>query len=314
MQNHYIGIDLGGTLIKMGLSDGMDILDECVFDARSSAGLEPALPAIEDQIDLFLTRNRIGQKSFMGVAAAFPGIVDHRAKKIISTNEKYTDAIELDLKRWVYDKWKVPFYIDNDARMAALGEWKLGMGKGCDNLIAVTIGTGFGTGVVMEGKLVRGKHFQAGILGGHFTLNRNGGICQCGNIGCVESEISSWILGEKIRQDPQFTQSVLYNEPKLDFKALFNAAMAGDPLALQLKDDSLKVWAAALVNLIHAYDPELVVLNGGVLNVQQEIVPFLKHYIHKHTWCPWGDVDIKVSELRSKAALLGGVLGLIHNI
>jgi glucokinase len=314
MKHHYIGIDLGGTFIKMGLSDGLKILDECVFDANSSEGLKSALPTIESQINDFLARNQINQQALRGVAAAFPGIVNHQTKKIISTNEKYTDAIGMDLERWVHEKWKVPFYIDNDARMAALGEWKLGMGKGCDNLVVVTIGTGFGTGVIIEGKLLRGKHFQAGILGGHFTLNRNGRICQCGNIGCVESEISSWILGDLIRQDHQFPDSVLSNETNLDFKALFDAAIAGDPMAIRLKNDALKVWAAAIVNLIHAYDTELVVLNGGVLNVHEEIVPYLKQYIHEHAWCPWGEVDLKVSELRSKAALLGGVVGLIHNI
>ena len=93
--------------------------------------------------------------------------------------------------------WNVDFFIDNDARLAAVGEWKYGAGKDTDNLVVMTIGTGIGTSVIMNGKLLRGKHFQAGCLGGHFSVKYNGSMCTCGNSGCVEAYASTWSFKRK---------------------------------------------------------------------------------------------------------------------
>lgn len=305
MKPFAIGIDLGGTVIKIGLVQGSEIVAEARMDAFSSNGLAPTLPLMEDRINAMLLQHGIDHSQLSGIGLAFPGLVDSRARKVLSTNKKYDDAARLDLQEWANQKWQASFFIDNDARMAAVGEWKFGAGKGYDNLVAVTIGTGLGSSAIIEGKLLRGKHYQAGVLGGHISLNYRGGTCTCGNIGCAEAEASTWNIAEKIKNAPFFSGSILSGQPKLDFEALFRAAKENDPLACSIKEECLRIWSTAVINLVHAYDPEVVVLAGGILASQDQILPYIQEAVNDYAWCPWGTVSVRASELHHKAAILG---------
>ena len=126
-----------------------------------------SLPEIENAIDFLLNSN--GVKRLFGVGIAFPGLVNNKKKHYyIYEWKKYDDGVELDLDRWADEHWGAPFYIDNDARLAAIGEWQYGSGRGYDSVVMMTIGTGIGSGVIMNGEVMYGKHFQAGSLGGQF--------------------------------------------------------------------------------------------------------------------------------------------------
>src|SRR5690349_19458598 len=120
----------------------------------------------------------------------------------------------------------------------------------------MTIGTGVGSSAVIEGKLLRGKHFQAGCLGGHFTINVKGQLCNCGNYGCVEVEASTWNIERIAKASGEFRESVLSKESKVDFESIFRCAAGNDSLAEKLRERCIDVWSACAVNLIHAYDPE----------------------------------------------------------
>ena len=220
----YIGIDLGGTRIKLGLLKNEFLIDKKIIPANSLQGLAANLDSIEAATNELLNRNNINKSELKGVGLAFPGIVNTDTKKIISTNNKYDDATELDIGAWVKEKWEVNFFIDNDARMAAVGEWKFGAGKGIDNLVVVTIGTGIGSSAIIEGKLLRGKHYQAGCLGGHFTINYRGNLCSCGNIGCVEAEASTRSIVQRVKSDIGFKNSALSKVEIIDFLALFSSS------------------------------------------------------------------------------------------
>ena len=161
--------------------------------------------------------------------------------------------------------WNVDFFIDNDARLAAVGEWKFGAGNDTNDLVVMTIGTGIGTSVITEGKLLRGKHFQAGCLGGHISVVYNGRMCTCGNKGCVEAYASTWSLKKRIEEHETFNKSSLSTVAVIDFETLFAEADKNDALAIYFKNDCIDLWSAAIVNLIHAYDPEVVVIGGGVM-------------------------------------------------
>ncbi|NGM61088.1 ROK family protein [Sphingobacterium sp. SGG-5] len=300
--NYSIGIDLGGTRIKVGLVIDNVVTAKTIIPAQSVKGLQRHLPAIQEAIDNLIVRTGLPISGLDGVGLAFPGIVDSRSQRIISTNQKYDDALHLDLAGWVKRNWVVPFFIDNDARMAAVGEWRYGAGKDTDNLVVMTIGTGIGTAAIIAGQLLRGKHFQAGCLGGHFSVRYNGRECTCGNLGCVEAYASAWSL--KNTSEMAFT----------DFKALFETANSGNPFAIQVRQECLDIWSAGIINLIHAYDPEVVVLGGGVLNSSSDIVPYITEKVRQHAWCPWGDVQIRPTQLLSDAGILGAVYGLHHPI
>jgi glucokinase len=171
----------------------------------------------------------------------------------------------------------------------------------------VTFGAGIGAAAMMESRLLQGKHFQGGCLGGHIPAAWNGRSCICGNVGCVEAEASTWALPEICASWPCYSESVLSREPHLEFEALFRCARTGDSVAIEIRERCLRIWAAGIVALIHAYDPEVVVLGGGVMLSADDILPSIREYVHTHAWTPWGKVEIRPGELGDHAALLGAI-------
>ena len=314
MEQFAIGIDLGGTRVKIGLVLGDKLIAKTIVPAQSADGLAASLPIIEKEIDTMLFAHNVPASLFGGIGMGFPGLVDPKLQKVLSTNKKYDDALDINLGEWVAGKWGVPFFIDNDARMAAVGEWKYGAGRDTDNMVVVTIGTGIGTSAIIEGKLLRGKHFQAGCLGGHISVDYKGALCSCGNRGCMEAHAATWSIKQRVTQSAGYAQSKMAVADVIDFEALFKEARNDDQLALQIKNDCLDVWAAGIVNLIHAYDPEVVVIGGGVLNSKDEVMPYLINKVNQHAWCPWGEVAIRPTTLLSDAGIFGAVYCLFNDV
>ena len=309
-----IGIDLGGTIIKTGLVSNGKIIECRTMEASSVSGLHISLCRIEDSVNSLLSGNGIEKSELEGIAIAFAGLVDVGLKRVTGTNKKYGDPGEVDLEKWVYSKWGCSFFIDNDARMAAVGEWKYGAGKGFDDIVTVTIGTGIGTSVITGGRLIRGKHFQFGCLGGHFTVKYGGNECTCGNKGCVEAEAGSLILPEMAKRHPGFSSSELSKVAVIDFESIFRLSETGDSLSIELRDKCMHVWSAAIVNYIHAYDPEIVIIGGGVMNSSQIILPYIQSFVDKYAWTPTHRVIIKCSEKGDTAAILGAAYCLTDSI
>ena len=300
-----IGIDLGGTIIKVGLLHEQRLLDRVRLVADSTAGLQAQLPELKTCIDTLLSRHGVSEQQFMGIGFSFAGLVNASTNRIISTNKKYEDGPDIDLVGWAGSNWGRPLFAENDARMALLGEWQHGAGKKCDNIVLITLGTGIGSAVLMEGKLLRGKHFQAGNLGGHFTVNHQGVACTCGNIGCMESEVSTWRLPELIKEHKRYDQSALKNESVIDFKSIFKHVESGDALAIEVFDHCLSIWSAGIVSMIHAFDPEQVILSGGVMQSGEKILPAFQKRTIRHAWTPWGKVQINQAKFINDAALYG---------
>jgi glucokinase len=169
----------------------------------------------------------------------------------------------------------------------------------------VTFGTGIGTAALIAGRLLRGRHGQAGCLGGHLTVRYGGRQCSCGNAGCAEAEASTAFLRAVAEARPEFSTSALAESNPLDYAAVFAAADAGDACAVAVRDHSLLVWGALAVSLIHAYDPERVILGGGIMRSAGTILPWIADYVRRHAHTPWGKVEVRASELGDDAALLG---------
>ena len=300
----HIVVDIGGTRIKLGLiSEGQLIIDE-VIDARPETSFANTLERIASCSEDLM--KRIGSDFLLdGIGIAFPGLVDVHEKRIISTNKKYDDAVEIDLDNWIQNRFGVPFFIDNDARMALVGEWKYGAGQKSDDLVLITLGTGIGTAAICQGSLLRGRHFQAGCLGGHFTLVNNGRRCTCGNLGCAEAEASFSSLKERLIDDPRYLKSTLSKLELLDYTALFIEADRGDELACSETEKSLDIWGSTAVNLIHAYDPDTLIIGGGIAQFNQDIKSQIEKRVKLHAWTPWGQIEVKQAELDHTAALFG---------
>lgn len=307
-----IAMDIGGTKIKLGLVKQDKVLSSASINAESSNGLKDKLSAIESKVNEMLLQHSISKNDIEGVGISMPGIVDSKQKKVLSIDNKFNDVVDINLSEWIFKTWQTKLEIENDARCALIGEWQYGKGKGYDSVVLMTIGTGVGSSAVIEGKVLRGKHFQAGCLGGHFTINIHGATCNCGNIGCVETEASTWNINAIAKQHPGYHSSQLTQQHSIDFENIFSYAEKGDALATSLRTMCVDAWSAAAINLIHAYDPEVLVIGGGVMASADFIIPYIQNKTDKHAWTPWGKVKIEAAENINAAALLGAAW-LVYN-
>ncbi|MGB0051382.1 MAG: ROK family protein, partial [Terracidiphilus sp.] len=211
------------------------------------------------------------------------------------------------LQSWSRESLGLPLFAENDARMALLGEAYAGAGRGFENTVMITLGTGIGGVAMIEGKLLRGKHAQAGCIGGHLPVRLDGRKCTCGAIGCAEAEASGWALPLLVKEWAGVENSPLNRCENIGFRELFTEAARGDKIACEIRDHCLRVWATVTVGLVHAYDPEIVIFGGGVMKSADEILPYIQSHVHRYAWTPWGKVEVRAAELGGNAALLGGI-------
>lgn len=297
-----VGVDMGGTRIKIGLVANGELVAHEKIKADSNVNFTSRLEAIKKHIDQLLIAHNCTAQS---IGLAFPDIVNSDRNKIISKYVKYPGSDKVDLDAWALESWGIPIVVENDARAALLGEWQYGAGRGCDNLVLITLGTGVGTAVMVNGRILRGKHYLAGNLGGHMTINVHGATCNCGNVGCLESESSTWALQRKVKTYPDFPKSALAKEQEIDFDAVFRHANAGDKLASRIKADCLKAWTFGIINLIHAYDPERIIMGGGIMKSKEIIIPYLKEMITKHSWINEDEIELMAASQVEYAGILG---------
>lgn len=294
--------DLGGTRMKIGVVRQRQVLAQTVVPRNSKMGIVAGFPVLKETWLRLLSKLKLSIRDCEGIVVAFASLVDPRTGGVLAEYGKYADAMKVNLREWARREFNLPLAIENDARMAAVGEWLSGACRGIDNFVMITLGTGIGTAAIIEGQVLRGAHGQAGVLGGHFTVNYCGRECNCGNLGCAEAEASTAFLSEIVKTRADFAASKLANEPVLDFAAVFRLSARGDICAQAIRDRSLRVWSSVAVNLIHAYDPEVVILGGGIMTSGEVIQPFVQNYVDRHAHTPWGKVKVLASELKDGAA------------
>jgi glucokinase len=273
-----------------------------ILPAASDQPLTDRLGALAGALRRVCDRAGVSPKDCQGVGISYPSIIDTAGARILDQFGKYGDASEFDMRAWASHEFGLPLAIDNDARMALIGEWRRGAGMGCDNLAMITLGTGIGAAAIMNGQVLRGAHGQSGILGGHLTVRAGGRLCVCGNRGCAEAEASTWALGQICRDAGVPCQDASGRE--LDYASIFEQAAAGVAWAVDIRDRSLEIWAATAVNLIHAYDPEQVILGGGIMGSGHVILPYVEEYVARYAHTPWGRVRVTPSQLGDQAALV----------
>lgn len=300
-----LAADTGGTIIKLGVVQGGAVLAQKSIPAQSDRPLAERLPVIATEWDALCKQAGIALKDCAGIGISFPSIMHPATGRVLTHFGKFADAPDLDLKAWAREKFNLPLAIENDARSALIGEWQRGAGQGCANLVMITLGTGLGSAALVNGQPLRGGHGQAAIMGGHSTVNFKGAVCAfCGNIGCAEHEASTAALPRLAKGTVGFTQSMLAREPKVDYEAVFRLASLGDAVSRQLRDHSLRVWGVHAANLVLAFDPERVIIGGGI-SANSEAVHAIRDHIHQYALTPWGKVPVERAELRDNAALLG---------
>jgi glucokinase len=307
-----IAIDIGGRHVTCALVDEHGVRRKATEPVRE-AQLKPTLAVLEEMARRLLDEEGAAASSCAGVSLAFCGIVDDdRARVLATLDGKFEDAIACDLPAWSERAFGLPLRIENDARLALLGEWWCGAARGFDDVVMVTLGTGIGGAAMTGGRLLSSRHRQAGAIGGHLPVTMTGRPCLCGGHGCAEAEASTWALPEICAEQPEFGTSSLASEPAIDFRALFEHYDAGDGVAAAVLDQCCRVWGTLAVTLVHAYDPELLVFGGAVMSRADDILPRVRTLIDDRAWTPGRTVPIARAALADDAALYGAIpfLGL----
>ena len=302
-----ISVDMGGTHATVALVEDRNILATAGIDLTEINGLAKVLPSLATSARRLMQQAALDSSQVAAFALCFCGLSDPEGGRVVSTNQKYDDATSIDLRAWCRRELDLPFVIENDARMALLGECYAGAARGEGDVVMVTLGTGIGGAVRMHGKLVRGKHILGGNLCGHIPVDFNGRRCTCGAIGCAEAEAAGWSLPLVAKDWPGFAASALAGEPVVNFRALFAHAAQGDAVAVAIRERCLRVWSALAVGLIHSFDPEVMIFGGGVMASADVIIPYIQKHVEQFSWTPWGKVRIVPAELGNRAALLGAI-------
>lgn len=300
-----LALDIGGTRMKLALLEDGRIVKERMVEAYRDDKYQKNLDTAEREGRAMMAE--MGLERIDGLGIAFPGLVNPKEKVVVSANGKFVDAIGYDLKSWVRRTFDCPFILDNDSNAALIGEVTYGCAQDTRDAVMMIFGTGVGAAAIMDGKLIRGKHFQAACIGGHMVIEAGPDAtpCNCGNIGCMEANASSWALPIFARRDPLFAQSALSKLDLIDYKNLKACADAGDELAQKLLRRSLDCWSANLCNLIVAYDPEVIILSGGIARMGEDLRRPLQEHINRYAWTPWGHPDVRLAKNPEASVVLG---------
>jgi glucokinase len=265
-----IGIDLGGTELRAALVDeaGAVLAYEKVKTDRLGGP-----QAVVEQIHKLVTAVK-GRHPVSGVGVAAPGPLNSETGVMLSP-PTLPGWKNIELQRLLADRLQMPISLNNDANAAAYGEWRFGGGRGCRHLVYITVSTGIGGGVVTDGRLLLGQGGYAAEVG-HMSISMDGPPCLCGHLGCWESFASGTALAKFAEEAVRECQSSLMIElaggGPICAHHVGAAASRGDPLALSLLEDEARYLTAGLINILHLFAPEIVLIGGGVA----ASLPFMK--------------------------------------
>ena len=273
-----VAIDLGGTAVKLGVFEHGRLV---VADELATRAGRIGLDEVAGHIDRLLDGEHAD-----AVGMAVPGIVDPEGSRLIAAHGKYAELHDLDLSAWSRTRFGCPAVVENDARAALIGELADGSARGVQNAVLIVLGTGIGTAAILDGRIVRGRHGHAGILGGHVTVDLDGPRCPCGNLGCAEALASTWALAtDAAAGDLALGPALgarLAEAGTIGIRDLVETRQ--EPESASILDRYLRTWAAVIVTQCHAFDPEVVVVTGGVMRAADVILPALRERVHVDLW------------------------------
>jgi glucokinase len=297
--------DFGGTLTKLGLVEEGRIVAGTTIDSASMAGEDEWLRVLAESAAALCQSAGTGMAALSGMVWALPLIIDPGQRRATRGFGKFEAATQPGFCERAEHLFGLPLLLENDARAALIGEWHAGAGRGTNDLVLVTLGTGIGTAAIIDGKPLRGRSGMAGNLGGlsitHFGSDSPGGLPP----GCTEGQVGSWTLARRAGGMAGFAASPLATEPCLDYRAVFQHAERGDPLARRLRDEALDAWGALSVNLIQAYDPQRLISGGGIMAAGDIILAAVRKFVDQHAIQAGGPVEIVAGTLKDHAALIG---------
>ena len=288
-----LGIDIGGTNLVVGAVPWAGGEAVAIQGAETNARRGPeavvadVVEMVERVVEELEARNGATRAMIGGVGIGCPGPVDRRSGKVLTTpNLGWSD---LPLRDLVADGVGFAATLDNDANCATFGEWWLGAGRGYGNMVGITLGTGIGGGLVMMGDLVRGASGAAGEIG-HMTIDFTGRRCNCGNYGCLEAYCSGPNIAARAREGIEAgVESLLEglvdgDLDRISAATVYEAAALDDAFANEVISETAKILGAGVANIINVFNPEAVVITGGVTSAGDQLFRPLRAEVRRRAF------------------------------
>ena len=301
---YCFGVDIGGTTVKLGLftTEG-EIVDKWEIKTRTENQGEAVLPDIAAALNEKLEEKQIPKDEVEGIGVGVPAPVDSEG---VVQNTANLGWGYKEVKREMEELSGMKAEIGNDANVAALGEMWLGAGKGRKNIIMVTLGTGVGGGIIIDGKPLVGAHGAGGEIG-HLCVNyEETDHCGCGNTGCLEQYASATgIVRLAKRKLEQETRNTILNRNDLSAKSVFDAVKADDSVAKEIAESFGNYLGRALANLAAVIDPSIFVIGGGVSKAGEILLEYVEKPFQENAFFANKDVKFALATLGNDAGICG---------
>ena len=301
-KKYVIGVDLGGTKIYTALVDlEGNIIKEKTVETLAHEGEQAVVGRIVDTINYVIDGTDKNLIKSIGIGS--PGPLDVKNGIIIENSNLPFKNFEI--VKTIKETFDLPTHLDNDANVATLGEFMFGAGKGTENMVFITASTGIGGGAVLNGKLFRGSTGNA-LEVGHMTVATEGPRCGCGNLGCAEALGSGTAIGKRAKE-AVLSNAVtsLKNYENVTAKEVFKEAANGDRVAKNILNTSLTYLGIAVANTITNFDPEKVVVGGGVVNGGDIVIETIRNVVEERCMAAF------VENCTIEKAILGGKAGVL---
>jgi glucokinase len=313
---YLVGVDLGGTNIVAGAlaEDGSDVIALRTEPTRPDQGADAVVDRMTRMIDTVIAETiaQTGARrdDVIGIGVGSPGPLDRERGIVVTTpNLGWTN---FPLRDAIQERTRLPVRIDNDANCATLGEWWLGAAKGASNVIGMTIGTGIGGGIILGGRLYHGSSDVAGEIG-HATIDITGRRCKCGNYGCLEAYASGPSIADRAREalggdDSAMMIRMAGGDPsRITAATVYEAAKKGDDTALDVVRETSRFLGAGIANLLNIFNPEVVVIAGGVTQAGDTLFAPLRREVKKRAFKPAVEACEIVPGILTAAGVVGAV-------
>lgn len=291
MKEFIIGVDIGGTKIASGIISGKGKLKRTiVLPTLANQGLGASLNQVYASVDALLSEHGLSKKEIEGIGVCAPGPLDP-VKGVVHNPPNLPGWREVPLASLVKKRFKIDTRLENDANAAGMAEMVWGAAKGYKHIFYITVSTGIGTGIIIDGKIYHGKNGMAGE-GGHVTINYddNDAVCGCGNVGCVEAIVSGTHTVRRLKKvlkriPPGKTRIVdmAGGLDKVTMRTVEDAAKKKDKVALEAIKDQGKILGIWLGSMISVLDPEIIVIGGGVSMIGGLIFKEIRRSASQHS-------------------------------
>ncbi|MFH1888526.1 MAG: ROK family protein [Candidatus Omnitrophota bacterium] len=298
-----IAIDLGGTNLKIALLDTRcRIKDKIILSTHRFSNKEMLISAISDSVDKIIKDNKLSKRDILGIGVGLAGLIDYE-KGVVHFLPNIPGWKEVALKRILERRLGLPVLLDNDVNLMSLAEYKMGAAKGSKNAICITLGTGVGAGIIINGSLYRGSSNAAGEIG-HMPINEKGPRCNCGGSACLEDYIGNSIVLKEAKG--VFRRDISLEE-------LSCLAKRGDRRARAIWLKVAGRLSVALVGVTNLLNPDRIVIGGGVAGAGKILFKNIRKIIMQRAMSVQaGKVKVYKAKLGNNAGLIGAAILVKH--